>query len=154
MTMLHKDRNTEYSLGDLLAIPVVGGMKIFAGSLICSKPDGFALPAGDEEGLVFEGVAAEECDNRHGADGDDQVIVRRRGRYRFDCETPLDQSAMSAVVHIRDDHTVVADESSQYGIVCGVIDKVAGDHDCWISIDMAVLQGRRFQAPENGQADG
>ncbi len=47
MAPLTQDRNTEYSLGDLLAIPVAGETRIFAGSLVCSNGSGYAVPASD-----------------------------------------------------------------------------------------------------------
>jgi len=148
MTALTQDRNTEYSLGDLLAIPVEAGVRIFAGSLVCSNASGYAVPADDSAGLVFEGVATEQADNRLGADGDENVVVRRRGRYRFACQTSLDQSAMSAQVYVVDDQTVSAYAAEvSNDVVCGVIDKIDGAHDCWISIDHDVLAGQSWTEP-------
>lgn len=145
MTALTQDRNTEYSLGDLLAIPVAAGEEIFAGSLVCSNASGYAVPGEDAAGLVFEGVAAEGVDNSTGSNGDLNVVVRRRGRYRFACQTNLDQSAMSAQLYLVDDQTISADAGEVTNdIVCGVIDKVEGTHDCWMSIDRDVLAGKTW----------
>ena len=155
MTALTQDRNTEYSLGDLLAIPVGAGEQIFAGSLVCSDASGYAVPADDSVGLVFEGVATEQADNRLGANGDESVVVRRRGRYRFACETLLTQGAMSAQVYVVDDQTVSADAAEVTSdIVCGVIDKIEGTHDCWISIDRDVLEGQSWTEPTTTTAGG
>jgi len=144
MAALTSDRNTQYSLGDLLSIPVAAETRIFAGSLVCSNADGYAVPAADTAGLVFEGVATAQADNRNGADGDLNVVVRRRGRYRLDCASALDQSALSARVYAEDDHTVAVAGDVDNDVAVGVIDKVDGAGDCWVSIDAAVLAGKSW----------
>jgi len=145
MTALTHDRNTEYSLGDLLSIPVAAGERIFSGSLVCSNSGGYAVPADDAAGLVFEGVATEQADNRNGSNGDISIVVRRRGRFRFNCQTLLSQSGLSATVYAADDQTVAADAGEVTNdIPVGVIDRVEGTHDCWISIDRAVLGGKSW----------
>ena len=148
MTVLTRDRRTEYSLGDLLAIPVAGGEQIFAGSLVCSNAAGFAVPAADGAGLTFQGVAMERADNRTGGDGDLRILVHRRGRFRFACQTTLKYSALSAMVYAVDDQTVAADAAETTNdVLVGVIDKVEDTHECWISIDAAVLQGNAWSEP-------
>jgi len=148
MTALTQDRNTEYSLGDLLAIPVAAGEEIFAGSLVCSSGAGYAVPAADTAGLKFEGVATENVDNSGGSDGDLSVVVRRRGRYRFGSSSALDQSALGAKVYAVDDQTVSADaEDVTNDVLVGLIDRVEAASDCWISIDCAVLDGRAWTEP-------
>ncbi len=144
MAALTSDRNTEYSLGDLLSIPVAAETRIFAGSLVCSNADGYAVPAADTAGLIFEGVATAQADNRNGADGDLNVVVRRRGRYRLDCASALDQSALSAQVYAEDDQTVAVAGDVDNDVAVGVIDKVEGAGDCWVSIDAAVLAGKSW----------
>ncbi len=144
MAALTSDRNTEYSLGDLLSIPVAAETRIFAGSLVCSNADGYAVPAADTAGLVFEGVATAQADNRNGADGDLNVVVKRRGRYRLDCASALDQSALSAQVYAEDDRTVAVAGDVDNDVAVGVIDKVEGAGDCWVSIDAAVLAGKSW----------
>ena len=144
MAQLMKDRNTQYSLGDLLGIPLAAGVQIFAGSLVCTNEDGYAIPAEDCRGLRFEGVATEGVDNREGAAGDLEVVLRRRGRYLFDCPAALDQAAQGAEVYALEDHSVTPDVLEADQVDVGVIDKVEGPHDCWISIDAAVLRGCRY----------
>jgi len=145
MAALTRDRNTEYSLGDLLAIPVAAGEEIFAGSLVCSNSAGCAVPADDAAGFKFEGVATERADNSDGADGDVSVVVRRRGRFRFAAQTLLTQAALGAAVYAVDDQTVAADAAETTNdVLVGVLDKVEGAHDCWISIDRAVLVGKSW----------
>jgi len=146
MAALTSDRNTEYSLGDLLSMPVAAGSRIFAGALVCSDAAGYAVRAADSAGLIFEGVATAQADNRLGAAGDARVVVRRRGRYRLDCASLLDQSALGAQVFAVDDHTVAAAGGVQHGVAVGVIDKVEAAHECWVSIDAAVLAGKAWSA--------
>jgi len=148
MTALTQDRNTEYSLGDLLAIPVAATEEIFAGSLVCSNASGYAVPADDAAGLKFEGVATENVDNSSGADGDLSVVVRRRGRYRYGSSNALDQSAMSAKVYAVDDQTVAADAADVTNDVqVGLIDRIESSDECWVSIDDTVLTGKAWSEP-------
>jgi len=147
MTALTSDRNTEYSLGDLLSMPVAAGSRIFAGALVCSNASGYAVRAADSAGLVFEGVATAQADNRNGAAGDVRVVVRRRGRYRLDCVSSLDQSAVSAQVYAVDDHSVGVASDVSHSVGVGVIDRVESADECWVSIDSAVLAGKAWSVP-------
>lgn len=147
MAALTQDRSTDYSLGDLLAIPVAAGTRIFAGSLVCSNGSGYAVPADDAAGYVFEGVATAQADNTDGSDGDVTVVVRRRGRFKFDSVESLDRGAQSAQVYASDDHTVAADAASVTNdIAVGVLDKVEGSDECWVSVDVDVLNTRNWSA--------
>jgi len=144
MTALTSDRNTQYSLGDLLSIPVAADTQIFAGSLVCSNADGYAVPAADASGYKFEGVATAGVDNTGGSDGDLQVVVRRRGRFRLDSASSLDQSALGANVYVADDHTVAAASDVTNDILVGVVDRVESAGECWVAIDAAVLSGNSW----------
>lgn len=142
MTALTMDRNTEYSLGDLLSVPVAASTRIFAGSLVCVGADGYAVPAADTAGLLFAGVATAQADNRAGDDGDLSVVVRRRGRFRFASGSALDQSSLGDKVYAVDDQTVALAAGVSNSVAVGVIDKVESAGSGWISIDTAVLAGR------------
>jgi len=144
MAALTSDRNTEYSLGDLLSIPVAGSTRIFAGALVCSNAAGYAVPAADTAGYIIEGVAVAQADNRTGSNGDVEVVVRRRGRFRLDCASALDQAAQGARVYVSDDHTVAAADDVTNDVAAGVIDRVQGSDECWVSIDAVVLSGRAW----------
>jgi hypothetical protein len=147
MAALTSDRNTEYSLGDLLSIPVAMGSRIFAGALVCSNPDGYAVPAADTAGLTFQGVATAAADNRNGQDAAVRVVVRRRGRYRLDCASRLDQSALSALVYAVDEHTVAAAGDVDNDVLVGLVDRVESSDECWVSVDAAVLAGKSWTEP-------
>lgn len=147
MTALTTDRNTEYSLGDLLSIPVAAGETIFAGSLVCLDADGYAVPAADTSGYTFAGVATAKADNASGSDGDVEVVVRRRGRFRLASATALDQGATGAQVYAADDQTVAVAGEVTNDVPVGVVDRVEEAADCWVSIDAGVLTGRAWTAP-------
>ncbi len=144
MAALTSDRNTEYSLGDLLSVPVAGATRIFAGSLVCVNAEGYAVPAADTAGLLFVGVATAQADNSTGSAGDRSVVVRRRGRYKLDYAGSLTQVAQGATVYAADDHTVDAPDGVSGDVEVGVIDKIAGPGECWVAIDAAVLAGRAW----------
>jgi hypothetical protein len=147
MAALTSDTNTEYSLGDLLSMPVAAARRIFAGALVCADADGYAVPAQDAAGLLFAGVATAQADNTAGADGDVSVVVRRRGRYRLASASALDQSALGARLYAVDDQTVADAEAVANDVLVGVADKVESAGECWVSIDSAVLAGRSWSEP-------
>jgi len=144
MSALTQDRNTQYSLGDLLAIPVAGGAEIFAGSLVCTNAAGYAVPGADAAGYTFEGVATEHVDNSAGGDGALSVVVRRRGRYRFGCASPLGQGAMSGEVCVYDDQTVADDSDVTHSVACGRIEKMEPGGEVWICIDHYTQTGKAW----------
>ncbi len=147
MAALTTDRNTEYSLGDLLSIPVAANKCIFAGSLVCADAQGYAVPAADEAGLLFAGVATARADNTDGLAGERSVVVRRRGRYRFDYRGSLTQAALGAKLYAADDQTVDEVAHVTNDVLVGVVDRVEGAGQCWVSIDSAVLAGRTWTEP-------
>jgi hypothetical protein len=147
MAALTSDRNTEYSLGDLLSVPVAANTRVFSGSLVCVNSSGYAVPAADSAGLKFMGVATAQADNRNGANGDLSVIVRRRGRYRLDYAGTLVQSGLGASVYAVDDHTVDAANGVTDDVLVGSIAKPAGSDQCWVDIDLAAIQGSAWQEP-------
>ncbi|MFW6189899.1 MAG: hypothetical protein ACOC7T_05650 [Planctomycetota bacterium] len=147
MAALTSDRNTEYSLGDLLSLPVAASTRIFAGSLVCVDGDGNAVPAADTSGLLIAGVATAQADNRNGSAGDRSVVVRRRGRYKFGYNGTLAQAAVGAQVYAVDDQTVDVADGVSNDVAVGVIDRVDSAGECWVSIDGAVLAGRAWSEP-------
>lgn len=154
MSALTSDRNTEYSLGDLLALPVAASTRIFAGSLVCVDADGYAVPAADTSGLLMAGVATAGADNSGGSAGDRSVVVRRRGRYKFGSGGTLTQAALGARVYAADDQTVDVADGVSNDVAVGVIDRVEGAGECWVSIDAAVLAGRAWSAPTTTTTPG
>jgi len=147
MAALTSDRNTEYSLGDLLSIPVAADTRIFAGSLVCADADGYAVPAADTAGLKFMGVATAQADNRDGAEGDMSVIVRRRGRYRFAYSGSLVQAGLGAAVYAVDDQTVDAANGVSNNVLVGSVARYVAADECWVDVDAAAVAGRSWNEP-------
>ena len=52
-----------------LPLPVKGGERIFLNAIVCTDPDGLAVPGEDTAGLRVQGVAWKAFDNTLGADG-------------------------------------------------------------------------------------
>lgn len=147
MAALTSDRNTEYSLGDLLSVPVAASTRIFAGSLVCVNTAGYAVPAADTAGLKFVGVATAQADNRNGSDGDLSVVVRRRGRYKYDYNGALVQAGLGASVYAVDDQTVDAANGVSNDILVGSVARIVDSGECWVDIDHAAVNGRAWDEP-------
>ncbi len=147
MAALTSDRNTQYSLGDLLSVPVAAGERIFAGSLVCADADGHAVPAADTDGLKFMGVATVQADNRNGSDGDVRVVVRRRGRYCLAYAGTLVQAGLGAAVYAVDDQTVDSANGVSNNVLVGSVAKVSGAEECWVDVDYACALGRAWDEP-------
>jgi len=145
MAPLTVNRDTDYSQNDLLSIAVEGGVRIFTGSIVCLNPAGYAVPGSDIVGYVFAGIATAEADNRLGGDGDIQVVVRRRGRFRFASQSHLIQAAVGACVYVVDDQTIEADAAQVTNdVMMGVLARILGALDCLIDI---FFECRLYTAP-------
>ncbi|MFW6118879.1 MAG: hypothetical protein ACOC7S_00935 [Planctomycetota bacterium] len=154
MAFLTCDKKTEYSLGDLLSVPVAADTCIFGGALVAVNSHGYAIPARSRCNLLFAGVATARADNRGGRPGGKHVLVRRRGRYRLDYQGErVQQSMLGALAFAVDDQTVTteitelmacgATDGLLDAVIVGTIDRpLVGEAECWVSIDSAVLLGR------------
>jgi hypothetical protein len=134
------DRNTERRSGEELALPVAGGVKIFAGIMVALNAAGFLVPASDTAGLKGIGRSEEQVDNSGGANGDVRCQVRR-GVYLFDNSTgsPVVQADLFRTVFVEDDHTVA--HASTNGVRAGRFVGFGGDPtgsdntQCWIDMN-------------------
>ncbi len=104
MTALAADRNTKEAIGDMEVFPVAGTTKIYAGSSVGIKPDGYAAPGADLEGMKAVGRAEEMVDNSGGADGDLTIKVKR-GIFEF-TGAGFTIADVGKEVFISDDQTV------------------------------------------------
>jgi hypothetical protein len=141
MAALAADRNTEYSLGDTLALPVKASTTIYAGSLVCIDATGYAVPAADTVGLIFVGVATAQADNASGAAGDINVVVRRRGRYLLTYDGTATQADVGSLVYAVNDQTVDLTADTTNDILIGIVAKMEDADELWIEIDTAVQGG-------------
>lgn len=138
MGALIKDRNTPYREGDLYSVGVKGGVKIFAGSIVCRDADGFAVPASDTAGLKVAGRAEFNVDNTDGQDGDVTVLVRE-GVYRFSGSglTAADAGKPCFVV---DDQTVSVAPTAG-NVFAGIMVDVESDTEPWVEMGVTVRAG-------------
>lgn len=100
-----------------IAVPVNGGSRIYAGSLVMVDADGFARPAAalaSNGGCI--GVAIAEANNTNGADGDIDVVVEQ-GQFLFTA-TSAAQTNLNELFYASTDNDV--DETQ------GVNEPVAG----------------------------
>jgi hypothetical protein len=65
--------------GDILALPVKSAEHIYRGHPVGVEGTGYAVEAGDETGVLYQGHAMEEVDNSSGSDGDKWVRIQRHG---------------------------------------------------------------------------
>ena len=132
MTALTKDRNTtRKATGQIAVFPVATGVKIYAGSQVCLKADGYALPAADTAGLKFAGVSREYVDNTAGQNGDLTVQVWRDGIFDF-AASGMGADDVGKPVFVTDDQTVALTSTNAVG--AGIISEVESATKVWIDI--------------------
>ena len=116
---------------DTLIIPVAGSTDIWPGADVCTDENGYAVPAADVDGYVYEGFALNACDvngipvrsesgkinNADGDDGDVYVRVQRRGYLRRNTVAPATQAHMSARAYVFDDNTVALEQADCVNLV-------------------------------------
>lgn len=102
------DRNTPFMDTECLGVLVAGGVKIFAGALVCANATGYATPGATATTLTYLGRAEQYVDNTAGIDGAQTVIVRRQKAFKWiNCATDLlTQASLGQVVYVVDDQTV------------------------------------------------
>lgn len=126
--MLAADRNTPSKQGELISVPVAAGKKIYAGSLVAANASGYATPGAAATTLTYLGRAEAFVDNTGGADGDQDVLVRRKLAFKFanSATDPVTQASLGTACYIEDDETVAKTDGtgtlSQAGIVIAVDD--------------------------------
>lgn len=105
---LSADRNTPYSDGFRVAVPVAAGALIYAGALVAANATGFATPGATAATLTYLGRADERVDNTAGADGAKSVMVRRKKAFKWanSGADAVTQASMGKPCYIVDDQTV------------------------------------------------
>lgn len=116
-----KDLKKAMSDGKLVAHPVKGSTKIFAGTLVCVDSTGFAIPAADAAGNRFVGVADAQADNSLGSDGDINVLVWKDGDFEM-AASSITQAMVGSQMYVVDDQTM--DETTPaHSVPCGTLAK-------------------------------
>lgn len=140
MTALTADKELQYTEGVELPFPVEEAKTIYGGSLACVNANGYAEPGDDAAGLIFEGVAIQHVDNSAGADGDKQIVLRRRGLVKALMGTAITQANVGDNVFLVDDQTVDLTANVVNNIFCGVIAGYIDATHAWIDIEPAIRQ--------------
>lgn len=140
MTALVQDKKLEYMEGVELPFDVYQATKLFGGSFVCARADGYAVPGDDASGLIFEGVSTGQVDNSGGNDGDKQVVLRRRGLIKAIMGTAITIANIGDQVFLVDDQTVDLVANVTHNIFCGVIAGYIDTTHAWIDIEPAIKQ--------------
>lgn len=147
MAALTQDRNITRKIGGQAAYPVAAGAKIYAGAMVCLNANGYAVPAADQAGLRFVGVAREYVDNIGGANGAKLVLVWREGCFDF-AASGMSAADVGKPVFVVDDQTVAL--ATTNGVGCGIITEVESATKVWV--DIAEANRRTAQAQSNSVA--
>ncbi len=140
MTALAADKKVEYMDGVEMPVPVGAGKIIYGGALTCVNANGFAVPGADTAGLIFMGVSQERKDNASGADGEQSVVVRRKGLFKVTMGTAISQANVGDKVCLVDDQTVDLAANTTNDIPCGIIAGYIDTTHAWLDIEPAVMQ--------------
>lgn len=140
MTALTEDKSLQYTEGVELAFEVSADDKIYGGSFVCVGADGYALPGDDAANLIFQGVATEQVNNSGGADGDKDVVLRRRGLVKALMGTAITIANVGDNVFLVDDQTVDLTANVTHNIFCGIIAGYIDTTHAWIDIEPAIRQ--------------
>lgn len=134
--MLNADRETPLRNGDLVAVPVAAGARIYAGALVVARPAGYAAPGSAAAGLICLGRADEPADNTDGAHGAVSVQVRRRGAFLWNNAGGADKVGPADVgkpCFIVDDETVAKTDRAGTRSRAGVVVSVGAD-GVWVDV--------------------
>jgi hypothetical protein len=131
------ERNTQWKVGQLLALKVAASTKIEAGKMVGLNSDGYLVEAADAAGIKVLGVADETVDNTSGADG--AMVCRVRKGVLFlmknSATNAVDVADTGSLVFVQDDETV-ADALGTNGVVAGRCVEVATE-GVWVEIPAA-----------------
>jgi len=126
---LTADRDLKRREGIIARYPVAANTKIFRGARTCGNASGYTVPAADQAGYTYRGVAMETVDNTGGNDGDKYVKVYIKGCFTAKKTNPA-LTDIGQVFYVKDDEYVQAEGDSVNKIAVGVcvdIDVEAGE---------------------------
>jgi hypothetical protein len=130
---LSADRDTKYSEGVEISVPVKASTKIYAGSgVVAEATGGFAVEAVNTANYKTLGVAQEQVDNSSGADAAKSIRVRRKGCFPFAITGT--QADIGKTVYWTDGGSVTTTVGN--GVVAGKIAWVESTSIVWVDIDM------------------
>ena len=100
-------------------IPVKAAKTIYKGTIVCVDATGYALPGADTAGLIFMGLALEDCDNSAGSSGDKDVLIVTSGLITMSYTGAITQADMGSNCTISDDNNVADAGATTNDIVVG-----------------------------------
>ena len=118
MTALTANYDAERKDGILVAYKVAARTVIYKGAMVCLNRAGYAVPAADEAGLTFVGVAYERGDNAAGDDGNVSARVWKDGSFRVAMSSPKLED-LGAAAYVVDDNAVAL--SSANSVLAGTV---------------------------------
>lgn len=133
MAALEKDRHIWRRDGRILNVPVAADTVIYKGALVCTD-SGLAVPASDDSGLRFAGVAMEKANNAGGQDADLSVRVWQAGVFPV-FRTGAAMTDVGAEVAAVDDQTVELLSVTTNDVKCGRIVRVLDADEVELKID-------------------
>jgi hypothetical protein len=140
MTALTKDTRRDYREGVDHPYPVAGSQIIYGNAFVCANATGFAVPGSDTAGLLFVGVGKQHVDNSDGADGDLQVVVRRKHVHKVKIVSTITQANVGDKVYLVDDDTMDLAAGVTNSIYGGIIVGFIDGNIAWVDIEPAVMQ--------------
>ena len=123
MVALTAPRSTPAGLGEVRALPLPAGGKVFAGAMVAITAAGFAAGATATAANVTIGRADETVDNAGGANGAKKVKVRR-GVFQFANSGGADAIALTEVgkpCFVVDDQTVAKTNNAGARPAAGIV---------------------------------
>jgi hypothetical protein len=135
LTALTANHDAERKDGILVAYKAAARTVIHKGALVCLNAAGYAVPAADEAGLTFVGVAYERGDNAAGQDGDVSARVWKDGSFRMTMRSPRLEN-LGAPAYVVDDNTVAL--SAAHAVSAGTIVEIPADDVVRVLIRNAV----------------
>lgn len=114
----------------LINIPAAAGEELIEGTMAVINADGYAQSARAGEGLIMAGCVQTYCDNRVGADGEQDVSVKR-GTFVWENDGSIQETDLLKKCYIKDSITVTL--TSEGSSVAGIIVEVAPDG---VTVDM------------------
>lgn len=137
---LTADKKTEYKEGVEIPFKAAASTKLYAGGFGCVNAAGYAVPGADTAGLIFQGIIREYVDNSAGANGDEDVKMRRRGLVKATMGTAITIANVGDNVFLVDDESVDLTANVTNNIFCGIIAGYIDTTHAWIDIEPAIRQ--------------
>ncbi|CNL92728.1 Uncharacterised protein [Yersinia frederiksenii] len=130
-----RDRNTPWRDGELSPVPMAQAIEIFGGHIVSANAGGFAVMASAVASQVTLGVSDGYVDNRDGANGDADALVRRGKAWGFAnfAGDAVTQADVGKDCYVADSQTVAKSDGEGARPVAGKVIIVDSD-GVWVLI--------------------